>query len=65
LLGTPKPTFSPSAEVVHCGPCITTDSHGFLLAPVTADDIKQALFSMGDDKASGSDGYTYAFFKKS
>jgi hypothetical protein len=65
LSGTPKLTLPPSAEVVQCGPCITTSSHGFLLALVSADDIKQAFFSMGDDKAPGLDGYTSAFFKKS
>ena len=65
LLGTSKPTLLPSAAVVHCGPCVNTDSHDFLFAPVTVDDIKQAFFSMGDDKAPGLDGYTFAFFKKS
>jgi hypothetical protein len=64
LLGTSKPTLPPSAAMIHCGPCINTDSHGFLLAPVTVDDTKQALFSIGDDKASSPDKYTSAFFKK-
>jgi hypothetical protein len=44
LPGTPKLTLSPSAEVVQYGPCITTVSHGFLLALVSTDDIKQAFF---------------------
>jgi hypothetical protein len=64
LLETSKPTLPPSAAVVHCRPCINTDSHDFLLAPINVDDIKQALFSMGDDKAPGPDGYTSAFLKK-
>ena len=64
LLGTSKPTIPPRAKVVHCGACINADSHDLLLTPVTADDIKQVLFSMDDDKAPGSDGYTSAFFKK-
>ena len=64
LLWTSKPTIPPIAEVVHCGACINADSHDYLLAPVSADDIKQVLFSMDDDKTPGPDGYTSAFFKK-
>jgi hypothetical protein len=64
LLGTSKPTIPPRAKVVHCGACINADSHDLLLTPVTADDIKQFLFSMDDDKALGPDGYTSAFLKK-
>jgi hypothetical protein len=50
--------------VVQSGACINVDSHAYLLAPVSADDIKQVLFSMDDNKAPGPDGYTSAFFKK-
>jgi hypothetical protein len=50
--------------VVHCGACINTDSHDFILALVSADHIKQVLFSIDDDKAPGLDGYTSTFFKK-
>jgi hypothetical protein len=64
LLGTPKPTLPPSAAVVHCGPCINTDSHGFQLAPVTVDDIKQALFSIGDDKTQAWMGIPLPSSKK-
>jgi hypothetical protein len=64
LLGTPKPTLPPSVAVVHCGPCINTDSHGFLLARIIVDDIKQALFNMGDDKAPSPNRYTPTFLKK-
>jgi len=62
---TSKPTIPLRVEVVHCGACINTDSHDFLLAPVSADHIEKVLFSMDDDKAPGPDGYTSAFFKKS
>ena len=36
----------------------------YMVRNVTDADIKEALFSMGDDKAPGPDGYTAAFFKK-
>jgi len=64
LLRTSKPTIPPRAKVVHCGACINADSHDLLLTPVTADDIKQVLFIMNDDKALEPDGYTSTFFKK-
>jgi hypothetical protein len=64
LLGTSKPTIPLRIEVVHCGACINTDSHDFILALVSADHIKQVLFSIDDDKAPGLDGYTSTFFKK-
>jgi hypothetical protein len=64
LLRTSKPTIPPRAKVVHCGACINADSHDLLLTPVTADDIKQVLVIMNDDKALEPDGYTSTFFKK-
>ena len=65
LLGTAKNTIPPRVDVVQRGNCINANSHDFLLAPVSADDIKRVLFSMDDNKAPGPDGYTSAFFKKS
>ncbi|GJV28077.1 sodium/hydrogen exchanger 6 [Tanacetum coccineum] len=35
-----------------------------MVRDVTDDEIKSVMFSMGDDKASGPDGFTVAFFKK-
>ena len=51
-------------EVSHSGPCIDATSHNSLLALVTNDDIKVALFSIDDNKAPGPDGYSSCFFKK-
>ncbi|KAJ6874155.1 hypothetical protein NC651_032856 [Populus alba x Populus x berolinensis] len=65
LLGTAKNTIPPRVDVVQRGNCINANSHEFLLALVSVDDIKRVLFSMDDNKAPGPDGYTSAFFKKS
>ncbi|GJV38022.1 hypothetical protein Tco_1410499 [Tanacetum coccineum] len=34
-----------------------------MIREVTRQEVKQAMFSMGDDKSPGPDGYTVAFFK--
>jgi hypothetical protein len=65
LLGSSKGTFPLDVAVSRSGPCIDPASHASLLAPVTYDVIKQALFSIDDNKASRPDGYTSLFFKKS
>jgi len=64
LLGSSKVTLPLDDEVSRSGPCIDHATHASLLAPITNDIIKQALFSIDDDKASGPDGYTFFFFKK-
>jgi hypothetical protein len=38
-------------EVVRCGPCLDANSHELLLALVSNEDIKKALFNIGNDKA--------------
>jgi len=65
LVGFSKVTLPLDDEVSWSGPCIDPASHASLLAPVTNDIIKQALFSIDDDKVPGPDGYTSFFFKKS
>jgi hypothetical protein len=52
-------------SVVCCGPRLDTTLHPLLLANVTNDDIKKALFSIGNTKSSGPDGYSSLFFKHS
>ncbi|XP_022014955.1 uncharacterized protein LOC110914476 [Helianthus annuus] len=35
----------------------------YMVRPVMMEEVKSAMFSIGNDKASGPDGYTAAFFK--
>ncbi|KAL2246342.1 UNVERIFIED_CONTAM: hypothetical protein Sindi_2902400 [Sesamum indicum] len=43
--------------------CITDEEANQLLLPLSADDVKQAVFDIADDKAPGPDGYSSRFFK--
>lgn len=45
------------------GPSINEEDFNFLDAPILDDEIKNALFHIGDDKAPGPDGFYAAFFK--
>ncbi|XP_031124369.1 uncharacterized protein LOC116027082 [Ipomoea triloba] len=45
------------------GEHITANQAAGLAASISAQEIREALFSMGNDKSPGSDGYTAAFFK--
>ena len=65
FLGTSKATSPLDEFVVYCGPCVDSSLHTSLLATVSSASIKKALFSIGDTKSSGLDGYFAFFFKKS
>jgi hypothetical protein len=65
LFGTSSSTTPIDDVVVHSGPCLNETHFDFLLAPVSNDVIKEALFSIGNDKAPRPDGYSSSFFKKS
>ncbi|GJU07090.1 retrovirus-related pol polyprotein from transposon TNT 1-94, partial [Tanacetum coccineum] len=43
---------------------VSPDSCTNMVRPVSDEEIKVAMFSIGDDRAPGSDGYSSAFFKK-
>ncbi|KAL2224664.1 UNVERIFIED_CONTAM: hypothetical protein Sindi_3035600 [Sesamum indicum] len=43
--------------------CITDEEANQLLLPISADDVKQAMFDIADDKAPGPDGYSSRFFQ--
>lgn len=65
ILGSSKPINSVDISVVHSGRCQDSTAASSLLAPVTKDDIKLSLFSIGNDKAPGPDGFSSLFFTKS
>ncbi|KAL4588964.1 hypothetical protein LXL04_001865 [Taraxacum kok-saghyz] len=44
---------------------LSADDANWMIRPVNDEEIKQALFDIGNDKAPGPDGYTSTFFKKS
>lgn len=52
-----------SPEIVQNGPIISEDDSSYLSVAIDDLTIKDALFSIGDEKAPGPDGYTAAFFK--
>ncbi|KAL0431458.1 UNVERIFIED_CONTAM: hypothetical protein Sradi_0771800 [Sesamum radiatum] len=62
-------TMQRSIHLVHFGPWarhkITPQEAGTLELPVTGDEIKEALFSIADDKAPGPNGFSTTFFKTS
>ena len=58
LLGTLKTTIPLDSAIIQCGPCLPSTSHGFLLSPVSHEDIRQAVFSIENEKAPGPDGYS-------
>ncbi|XP_074306176.1 uncharacterized protein LOC141641413 [Silene latifolia] len=63
ILGTSKDVIDVHAATVRRGKLITTEMHYVLLKPVTAEEIKQAMFSIPGTKALGPNGYSSQFFK--
>jgi len=63
LLGTSKTIVPLDSAVIQCGPCLPPSSHGFLLSPVSHEDIHQVVFSIENEKAPDPDGYS-SFFKQ-
>ena len=60
---------SSSAEIDHgllssVKPVVTNNMNEFLVAPYTREDVRKALFQIGDMKASGPDRLHAIFFKR-
>ena len=64
LLGSSQDILPLDSAVIHCGPCLPASSHDLLLAPVSPEDIRKAVFSIGNEKAPGPDGYSSFFYKQ-
>ena len=52
-------------EIFSVGNLVSLDHASDLTRSVQDDEIKAALFDIGDEKAPGPDGYSSCFFKKS
>ncbi|XP_019150673.1 PREDICTED: uncharacterized protein LOC109147524 [Ipomoea nil] len=63
LFGTPRERNGTDNTYFGHGSNVSADQALNLVAPISKEEIKEALFSMGNDKAPGPDGYTAAFFK--
>ncbi|XP_074299775.1 uncharacterized protein LOC141630939 [Silene latifolia] len=63
LLGTSKPVEYIKVNVVKQGQCLTLLHSELLLAPVSADEVKTAMFTIPGTKAPGPDGFSSQFFK--
>jgi len=65
LLGVEAPCEQIDEEVFNVGPKVSTAQGLNLVNPVSRQEIKDALFDIGEDKSPGPDGFTSCFFKKS
>lgn len=64
LLSQPYPTLSLNTDVLYAK-AISREQRDAMAGPVTREEIKEALFSIPDDKAPGPDGFNNYFFKES
>ncbi|GFY87986.1 hypothetical protein Acr_05g0016250 [Actinidia rufa] len=64
LLGSKENCSSLNKEIVLKGKLLGAEQADSLLREVTDEEIKSALFDIGEKKAPGPDGYTSCFYKK-
>ena len=64
LLGSSKTCEAINPHILCSGPSISAAQAAFLSSNISNDEIKSALFSIGDEKAPGPDGFSACFFKK-
>ncbi|XP_057953897.1 uncharacterized protein LOC131148186 [Malania oleifera] len=65
LLGKNEVTEAINPLIVKRGKIINDNQAAQMIAPIADEEIKNVVFSIGDIKSLGSDGYNTCFFKKS
>ncbi|VFQ84375.1 unnamed protein product [Cuscuta campestris] len=63
LFGTSSSVDPIDLDTLSAGIRVPSSAHSALLAPVTPEEVREAVFDIGNDKAPGPDGFTAAFFK--
>ncbi|VFQ97347.1 unnamed protein product [Cuscuta campestris] len=63
LFGTTSSVEPIELEILTAGTRVPSSAQSSLLASVTPEEVREAVFDIGNDKALGPDGYTAAFFK--
>ncbi|XP_052176609.1 uncharacterized protein LOC127790918 [Diospyros lotus] len=65
LLGTAKACEPFDSSVLSAGPRISMEQAASLSSCISSQEIKSALFSIGEDKSPRPDGFSFCFFKRS
>ncbi|KAJ9536330.1 hypothetical protein OSB04_un000493 [Centaurea solstitialis] len=63
ILGTRDVSVNGSIPSSLYGPKLTLTEANYIIRPITDEEIRDAIFGIGNDKAPGSDGFTSKFFK--
>jgi len=63
ILGEEDPSVQPSMELYPVAHRLSIQESLHMIRPITDDDIKNAMFSIGNNKAPGSDGFPAKFYK--
>ncbi|XP_042041255.1 uncharacterized protein LOC121786687 [Salvia splendens] len=64
LLGTKKTLEPIKVDINRQGPLVSEEDSRDMVRAISVEEIKEALFGIGNDKAPGPDGYSSTFFKK-
>ncbi|XP_020249299.1 uncharacterized protein LOC109826691 [Asparagus officinalis] len=63
LMGTAVVTTKPDINIIKNGYCLNDVQASCLAAPVSKDEIRNAVFSLSDNKSPGPDGFSVSFYK--
>ncbi|XP_074307933.1 uncharacterized protein LOC141642861 [Silene latifolia] len=65
LLGASSPVSPLDNGYIQLSPTVSSEAADALILPITNEEIKAALFTIGSDKSPSPDGFSSAFFKHS